>query len=126
MIDAGRNSPSKSSVQICTLRYCRPGSPVESTDGPVILLAVKDRADLRLYAHRTLRQQISDRDQEYIDDLLKDLIRRSKTTPDEVFQQLSNLSVGPIVTDVVGLVERRKFNVGEQYPDFIYLPVDVS
>jgi hypothetical protein len=63
-------------------------------------------------------RQISYSDQEYIDDLLKDLIHRAKAFPDEVFQQLSNLSVGPIITDTVGWVELRRFAIEEVYPDF--------
>ena len=73
-----------------------------SASGNVILFAVKDVAGLRLYAHCGLRQQVSERDREYIDDLLIDLEHRSKEAPEQVFQQLTNLSVGPIVTqDVV-------------------------
>jgi hypothetical protein len=82
------------------------------------LLAIKDSAGLQLYAHCALRQQISDRDREYILDLVKDLSDRGKTCPEEVFQQLSSLSVGPMITDEVGWIEARKSVIEEHYPDF--------
>jgi hypothetical protein len=62
--------------------------------------------------------QIPDSDQEYISDLLVDLTLRSKEFPDETFRQLANLSVGPIVTDAVGLVQPDKFSIEKAYPGF--------
>lgn len=91
---------------------------IESTAGVVILLAIKDDAGLKLYTHPTVVRQISEQDQEYINDLLKDLSHRANTFPDQVFQQLSNLSVGPIITDSVRWIELREFTIGELYPDF--------
>jgi hypothetical protein len=63
-------------------------------------------------------RHLSDLDQEYTDDLLKDLIHRAKTFPNEVFQQLSNLSAGPIITDTVEWVDLRRFVIEGVYPDF--------
>jgi len=118
MTVARQDAPSDSSARICTVKYRRPELMIESTAGVVFLLAIRDEAGLKLYIHPTLVRQISYSDQEYIDDLLKDLIHRAKAFPDEVFQQLSNLSVGPIITDTVGWVELRRFAIEEVYPDF--------
>lgn len=82
------------------------------------MIAIRDDAGLKLYTYPFLVRHHSELDQEYIDDLLKDLIHRAKAFPDEVFQQLSNLSVGPIITDQVGWVELRRFAIEEVYPDF--------
>jgi hypothetical protein len=54
----------------------------------------------------------------YLDELLKDLSHRAKTFPEDVFQQLSNLSVGPIITDEVRWIRLHDFVVEEAYPDF--------
>jgi hypothetical protein len=67
----------------------------------VILIAVKNAAGLKLYAQRDLRQKISECDREYFDELLKDLHLRSNEDPEKVFAQISNLSVGPIITAAV-------------------------
>jgi hypothetical protein len=91
---------------------------IESTEGVVFLLAVRDDAGLKLYTDATLVRYLYDFDQEYIDDLLKDLVHRAKTSPDEVFQQLSNLSAGPIITDTVRWIELRGIVIEEIYPDF--------
>lgn len=61
---------------------------------------------LKLFPHPCLRQQISECDREYIDELLLDLKERCRETPEELFKQLSHLSVGPLVTDSV---ESREF-----------------
>jgi len=84
----------------------------------VFLLAIKHKKGLKLYTDPYLVRHLSEIDQEYIDDLLKDLIHRAKTFPDEVFQQLSNLSAGPIITDTVRWVELRGIVIEEVYPDF--------
>lgn len=105
-------------VQLCTVKYLRPEPKIDSTEGVVILLAIKDGPCLKLYAHCALSQQIMDHDREYVEDLVKDLASRRKTDPDEVFEQLSNLSVGPIITGQVGWVESHKSLIEEHYPDF--------
>ena len=92
---------------------------IESAAGVVILMAIRDPSGLRLYVCRSYKQHVSDRDQAYIDDLLMDLVLRSKTHPDEVFEQLSNLSVGPVITDAVEWVELRESLMAEVYPDFL-------
>jgi hypothetical protein len=82
------------------------------------LLAAKNVAGLKLYAHRTLMQQILDKDQEYIENLLKDLLERAKAFPDEVFKQLSGLSVGPLITDAIVPLQLHESTIEEIYPDF--------
>jgi len=105
-------------MQVCKLKYWCQNSMSRPTSGAVILLAVKDSGGLSLYACRSLIQQIPDRDKTYIDDLLMDLVLRSKNFPDEIFQQLSNLSVGPIVTDAVGWVQPGEIPIEKAYPEF--------
>jgi len=51
--------------------------------------------------HRSLKQLITDQDLEYIHELMKDLIDRARLSPENVFQQISHLSVGPVFTDFV-------------------------
>jgi hypothetical protein len=101
------------------IKYLPPESMIESTAGVVILMAIRDSVGLRLFVHRSYKQHISDRDQAYIDDLLMDLVLRSKTHPDEVFEQLSNLSVGPVITGGVGWIDLYESAIEEIYPDFL-------
>jgi hypothetical protein len=62
--------------------------------------------------------QILDKDREYIENLLKDLLQRAKTCPDEVFKQLSGLSVGPLITDAIVPLQLHESTIEEIYPDF--------
>jgi hypothetical protein len=62
--------------------------------------------------------QILDKDREYIENLLKDLLQRAKTFPDEVFKQLSGLSVGPLITDAIVPLQLHESTIEEIYPDF--------
>jgi hypothetical protein len=61
------------------------------------------------------RLQVSDFDREYIDELLRDLMDRARERPEEVFQQLSSLSSGPLITDSVEWKE-----VGDLLGDGLY------
>jgi hypothetical protein len=63
-------------------------------------------------------RQILDKDQEYIEDLLKDLLQRARAFPEEVFKQLSSLSVGPLITDEVVPLQLHESAIEEIYPDF--------
>lgn len=63
-------------------------------------------------------RQIPDKDQEFIDDLLKDLFQRSTVFPDVVFKQLSGLSVGPLITDAVVQLQLCESTIEDIYPDF--------
>jgi hypothetical protein len=74
---------------------------------------------LKLYAHRTYKQKVSEHDQKYIDDLLLYLLERSKDFPDEVFHQLSNLSVGPVITEAVESMAMSEFLRAEYFSDFL-------
>ena len=49
--------------------------------------------------HRGLKQLVSKEDLEYIETLLPDLRHRCQTAPEELFAQLLQLSVGPLVND---------------------------
>ena len=92
--------------RICALQYNDQSTPPAVSPGPVVLLAILDASGLKLYSHRGLRQQVSERDWAYINELILDLEDRSREFPAEVFQQLSNLSVGPLITGAVEWSER--------------------
>jgi hypothetical protein len=101
-VDCSPNNPSAhANIQVCALKYRCPGAPIESAEGKTILLAVRDAKALRLFMHRSLKQLITDQDLEYIHELMKDLIDRARLSPENVFQQISHLSVGPVFTDFV-------------------------
>jgi len=117
MTVAWHNTQTDSNVEVCALRYCHQES-IKPITGPIVLLAAKNVAGLKLYAHRTLMQQILDKDQEYIENLLKDLLERAKAFPDEVFKQLSGLSVGPLITDAIVPLQLHESTIEEIYPDF--------
>jgi len=88
-------------AQVCALKYlplpAMPGSP----EGAAILFAVRDPEGLRLFAHPYLKQLISEADWQYIEELLEDFENRCQETPEDLFRQLSRLSVGPLLTDSV-------------------------
>lgn len=118
MHDDGRDMQTGSRARICTVKYRWPESTIGSSAGVLILLAIKEDAGLKLYTLRAFSEQISEHDQEYISELLEDLSRRGKMFPNQVFKQLSDLSVGPIVTDSVSWIELCDSTIGELYPDF--------
>lgn len=107
---------SDSTIQLCALRYR--GSEADLTRGFVVLVAVKQGHAISFYVPPRWQEQISSSDWGYMDDLLHDLVERAHSQPDEVFEQLSNLSVGPIVTDHTRTVDLQALRIDELYPGF--------
>ena len=67
-----------------------------------ILCAVQSRAGLKLCVLCGYEQRVSEVDRKYVDELLEDFAQRSRLAPEDLFEQLANLSVGPLVTASVG------------------------
>lgn len=119
MLEGWKEVPSNSTAQLCAIKYCRPESILDSTSCKAILLVVKDSAGLKLYVHHALKQRVSETDIKYVEDLLEDLLQRSKQYPEDVFQQLSNLSVGPLVADAVERIDLSDKTTEMLYPDYL-------
>lgn len=70
---------------------------------PVTLLALRDEeGGLRFLVHRELSAIVQGEDWAYLQSLLQDFEERAKLDSAGLFKQLSTLSVGPLVTRVVG------------------------
>jgi hypothetical protein len=107
-------------LQFCALRFCPSESYLErtgNTDPSIILLAIKNARTLSFYVHRAFDQRTAGPDFAYMHELIPDLVDRSRYSPDAVFRQLANLSVGPLLTDEVGVVNLAKNPVKSLYPD---------
>ena len=97
----------------CTLEY---RSSVQASDrsssiDQVVLLVMKDgRGGLEFQAFPDLLQIVDESDLQYINDVLLDLPKRARRYPKLLFQQLSSLSLGPLITHKVGIA-----GVDDQY-----------
>lgn len=104
-------------LEFCALRFC-PSEPCsDSSDEYVILLAIKDVKALNFYIHRAFEQRTAGQHRKYMQQLLPDLVDRSRHSPEAAFRQLASLSVGPLITDEVGLLNFSKHPVESLYPD---------
>ena len=64
---------------------------------------LRDEEDsLSFLVHPDLRAVVTENDRAYIESLLPDLVERTKQHPADLFEQLSSLGVGPLVTQVAG------------------------
>jgi len=97
-------------LRFCTLAY-RPGVAEPALDGKTILLLVEESsASLLLFVSPDLDGIVEAKDIPYVDGLLEDLAARSALAPTELFQHVSRLSLGPIVTHQTGtLCEERDY-----------------
>ena len=90
----------------CTLKY-RPVMPANARSSaaePVALLAVRGgKGELAFYFSPDLWRLASGPEFLYLKDFVLDLPRRAKRYPDLLFQQLCSMSVGPLITDMVGV-----------------------
>jgi hypothetical protein len=57
---------------------------------------------LKFLVHPDWRSIVKEKDSDYIELLLDDLLERAKEQPAPLFQQLSALGVGPLVTQQTG------------------------
>ena len=93
-------------LRFCTLEY-RPSQPSHKSNanGRLALLFVDDHQEaLRVFVAPDLDENIHLDDLPYIDSLLKDFLERSGLDASALFQQVSSLAVGPIVTHFTGTI----------------------
>lgn len=110
-------------LEFCALKFC-PSQPVPGAAEPsVVLLAIKDAKALAIYVHRAFEDKTSEHDRSYVQELLPDLVQRSRCSPGAAFRQLASLSVGPLITEEVGLQNFSRHPVESLYPDLIRLEV---
>ena len=90
--------------RFCALEY----QPQGGSDGSpqvasIIMLVLEDeQGKLRFLVQPQWREMVSGKDLSYLDSLFKDFIVRAKLHPAALFQQLSSLGVGPLVTQQAG------------------------
>ena len=98
--------PSRSNRLFCALKY-QPAAPLKgesSGAGQVVLLVVRGgKGELAFYFCPDLWRLASGAEFLYLKDFVLDLPRRAKRYPDLLFQQLCSMSVGPLVTHMVGV-----------------------
>jgi hypothetical protein len=77
-------------------------SPDNSKILALVTLSAAEEAVL--YLRPDWRSVAEPRDHEYLESIFRDFENRLRTDPGVLFRQISKLSVGPIVTKVVGFV----------------------
>jgi hypothetical protein len=87
------------SPQLCTLAYAKDALEKEHlVKDQVLLIAVFDGNDsLSLFVNPAWRQVVSPNHLDYTMALFVDLVQRSHSYPEDLFQQLSSIHVGPLV-----------------------------
>jgi hypothetical protein len=69
----------------------------------VVLLVLKDeKENLHFLVHPDLNSMVEGEDLDFMRSLLKDMSKRANEDPNALFKQISELSVGPLVTHEVG------------------------
>lgn len=94
----------------CVLEY-RPEAwtaPANSP-APVFMLVLDGGTDLRFFLNPDWRNFVQAEDVEYVELFISDMQTRARQFPRQLFDQISSLSLGPLVTRITG-------------PDFSRLP----
>jgi hypothetical protein len=66
--------------------------------GAVAALLVDDGGGVQIFADPRLQEIVHEDDLAYVESLLNDFVKRAKLHPTDLFEQVSSLAVGPIVT----------------------------
>ena len=98
------------SPQFCVLAYrTQPADSVEPKQKDAILSAFLDLDEeteqykIKIFVDPNWRKFVQNKDREYIELLLGDLVQRACHDAEMLFKQLCSLNVGPIVTSEVGM-----------------------
>ncbi len=86
------------------------------------MLVVKSKPGLRFYIHSDIERQVADQDRTYLQNLLPDLLVRARDCADDVFRQLSQLSVGPLEADEVKPVPTTDSEITARFPRLQPIP----
>lgn len=93
-------------AEFCCLAYCPSNLAAEQSTAPQTIMVLVRHAShgLEIYMHPRLWQIVLPEDRYYLDSLLNDLPLRAEREPDELFLQMSNLGVGPLITRECGVM----------------------
>jgi len=118
--DTANESPH---IRFCALEYQAQGEAnAGSRTASVILLVLRDEeGDLRFLVHPELRNIVQEEDSTYVESLLRDFLVRAELHPDALFEQISSLSVGPLVTHEAGSDLSNHPQLGQLCSKFVQL-----
>lgn len=85
------------------------------------MLVIDGSKGLRLLVAPDLASIVCEDDRNYIDELIADFVKRSAEVSNSLFQQLCSLSVGPLITHQLGLVDNDDWTLQKYFSDFIPL-----
>jgi hypothetical protein len=86
-----------------------------------VLVAENGEGCLIIFVSPLRATIVAAEDQPYIDDLLSDFIERAAIDPIALFQQISNLSVGPLITHKIGSFDSDASYIQAFCSDFVSL-----
>lgn len=90
--------------RFCVLQYIASGGDHNRVDSPIIIVLVISFHDgeVGIRVHPEWERIVLSADREYLEALFADFRMRIRSDPDALFRQLSDLSVGPLVTREAG------------------------
>lgn len=95
---------SSGAVHFCTVAYSDSRGVEEVSGRDVILIAMgyPQEGWIQLKERRGWRESVREQDQAYVSAVLRDIVKRTSLEPQVVYRQLSELSIGPLVTHKTG------------------------
>ena len=113
----------KSSFQYCLLAYSPShGTEFPSADDRPVMLLLKTLSRLVVMIEPDWREFIMLADREYLDSVIADIRRRAELDPAALFQQATELNLGPLITQEAGCTDENHFRFAEILAHF--LPID--
>jgi len=111
-------------MQYCTLAYCAPQECTHaSVDGrnSLLLIMLHENKEVQILVNPDWRTLIQEQDLDFLEELFGSFIKRASEDPLALFEQLTSLSVGPIVTKCAGTKAYSDLLVDPQYCHFVEL-----
>jgi hypothetical protein len=102
------------------LEYRAHISGLRGDAGVDIAVALIDgKKDVTIWCHPEWEKHVLVRDKSYVQDLLSDMANRVQKDPFALYQQLSSLSIGVLVTSRMGVFDSTHMRLPDRYANFV-------
>jgi hypothetical protein len=68
---------------------------------PILIAVLTDKPELLLLVHRRLTEILALEDTQYVEGLLQDFLLQARLRPESLFEQLTELTIGPLIAGEV-------------------------
>lgn len=110
-------------MRFCTLAYSPTVGRTKPSCSDIVLLLIEQPKTMLILADPAWKRVIQPTDHGYVQEVLTDFADRAKSDPVVLFEQASEINLGPLVTAEVGVFDPEDTHLASMLQRFVSLPV---